>query len=93
MKILNELKKEMLTKILRVKTEKLKSISVGELMQKIFNDTEVVRPLVISVFVDCTLNIMYSFSIIIIMFTMNKVLTLILIALMQAIKPPPFCEE
>lgn len=81
-KILNELKKEMLTKILRVKTEKLKSISVGELMQKIFNDTEVVRPLVISVFVDCTLNIMYSFSIIIIMFTMNKVLTLILIALM-----------
>ncbi|MGL6186311.1 MAG: ABC transporter transmembrane domain-containing protein [Clostridium chrysemydis] len=77
-KILNDLKKQMLGKISKVRIEMLKEISLGEFMQKVFNDTEVVKPLIVSVFVECILNIFYALGILIIMLSMNITLTLIL---------------
>lgn len=80
-RILNLLKKDMIMKILRIKNAKMESITTGEVIQKIFSDTDVVRPLVISTYVDCIINIMYATAIISIMFIMNKIITIILILL------------
>lgn len=79
--VLNNLKEDMLTRIFDIKSEKIKNLSAGEFIQKIFNDTEIVRPLIISTYVDIILNSIYSFAIIVIMFSMNKIITILLLFL------------
>lgn len=79
--ILNELKEDMIKRIFNIKNEKLKSMSIGEVIQKIFIDTETARPLIISTYIECFLNIVYTCVIIIIMFSMNINITLLLLAL------------
>lgn len=79
--VLNDLKKDMLSKVLNIHNENLKNFSTGEFIQKIFNDTEIIRPLIISTYVDVIINIFYSFAIIIIMFSLNTQITVLLLLL------------
>lgn len=79
--ILNQLKKDMLIKIFHIKSEKINALTIGEFIQKIFSDTEVVKPLIISTYIEFIINIIYVVCIIGIMFFMNPTITIILLLL------------
>lgn len=76
---LNRLKEDLMKKIFLSHYIEVGNFSSGEFIQRIFIDTEIIKPLVISIYVDTTLNIIYIISIIIIMSLLNKTLTIILV--------------
>lgn len=75
------LKKQMMSKILRLKKSSLQSITLGEMLQKVFQDTEAVRPLIITAYTDFIMDMFYLGAIVGIMFRMNRMLTVLLIAI------------
>ncbi|SHH90836.1 ABC-type bacteriocin/lantibiotic exporter, contains an N-terminal double-glycine peptidase domain [Clostridium collagenovorans DSM 3089] len=79
--ISSKLKSELINKTMSLPLNEVKSISNGELLQRVFNDTEVVKPLIISTKVDIVLNVIYSICICFIMFKLNVATTLILLLL------------
>lgn len=79
---INNLRQSMLKSIFSFKYEFLKNMETGQVIQKVFNDTDTAKPLIIGTIVDSILNILYGVSIIGIMFSMNKFLTLVLVCLM-----------
>lgn len=79
--ISSELKSELINKTMSLPLNEVKSISNGELLQRVFNDTEVIKPLIISTKVDIVLNVFYSISICFVMFKLNVATTLILLLL------------
>lgn len=79
--ISSKLKSELINKTMSLPLKEVKSISNGELIQRVFNDTEVIKPLIISTKVDIVLNVFYSISICFVMFKLNVATTLILLLL------------
>lgn len=79
--ISNLLKKDIVNKSFKLDLYSLSSITTGEFIQKLFNDTENVKPLIITMYIDFFINIIYLVCICIIMLFLNPALTLFLLFL------------
>ncbi|MFR2529640.1 MAG: ABC transporter transmembrane domain-containing protein [Clostridium paraputrificum] len=79
--ISNLLKKDIVNKSFKLDLYALSSITTGEFIQKLFNDTENVKPLIITMYIDFFINIIYLVCICIIMLFLNPALTLFLLFL------------
>lgn len=79
--ITSKIKGDLINKSMVMSFNKFKSITSGEFIQRVFDDSEVVTPLIIDVYVETIINIIYSICICLIMFTFNVYITLMLIAL------------
>lgn len=80
-RVLNQMKQSMLVKLFNGKNDQFISTTTGEIIQKIFNDTETIRPLIVSAWVDVLIDGGYVVALIFIMFRMNVILTLLLLVL------------
>ncbi|MBU5226154.1 ATP-binding cassette domain-containing protein [Clostridium senegalense] len=79
--VLSELKRNLIKKSMMLPFSKIKLVSNGEFIQRIFNDTQTVRPLIIQIYTETIINIIYSISICFIMLKLNIFITVILILL------------
>ncbi len=80
-RVLNQMKQNMLVKLFNGKNDQFISTTTGEIIQKIFNDTETIRTLIVSAWVDVLIDGGYVVALIFIMFRMNVILTLLLLVL------------
>lgn len=78
---LNELKKDLINKSFSMTYNSSKYLNMGKFIQRIFDDTTVVTPLIVSMYANVLLDIFYVIAVIVIMGSMNSILTVIILIL------------